>query len=158
MAQEEGEGIPLKMANEYRRTNRMGPLTSEQFEARKAVIRANNQKAEEAVMGKRVQTLSRIHNQTPRTLQTSRVHRAPRALQIRNCHKEQTVFQMKKQKRSKLKGRTLKVQKASNASPLWNTTRKRRRSKAVKQRSKTRQVQIITFQLTHTFLQVRTKV
>ena len=47
MAQEEGEGIPLKMANEYRRTNRMGPLTPEQFEARKAVIRANNQKAEE---------------------------------------------------------------------------------------------------------------
>ncbi len=60
MVQEEGEGIPLKMANEYRRTNRMGLLTPEQFEARKAVIRANNQKAEEAVMGKRVKSSNLI--------------------------------------------------------------------------------------------------
>jgi hypothetical protein len=56
--QEEGEGIPLKMANEYRRSNKMELLTQEQFEARKAVIRANNQKAEEAIRRKSVQTLS----------------------------------------------------------------------------------------------------
>ncbi len=54
--EEEGEGIPLKMANEYRRSNRMEPLTKEQHEARKAVIRANNQKAEEAI--------KRMHDQT----------------------------------------------------------------------------------------------
>jgi hypothetical protein len=56
--EEEGEGIPLKQMNECRRSNRMAPLTQEQHEARKAVIRANNQKAEEAVKRKSVQTQS----------------------------------------------------------------------------------------------------
>ena len=56
--EEEGEGIPLKVANEFRRTNGMEPLTKEQHEARKAVIWANNKKAEEAVMKIRDQTNS----------------------------------------------------------------------------------------------------
>ncbi len=56
--EEEGEGIPLRQMNEYRRSNRMEPLTKEQHEARKAVIRANNQKAEaeEALRLRGVQT------------------------------------------------------------------------------------------------------
>ncbi len=41
--EEEGEGIPLKQMNEYRRSNRMEPLTKEKHESRKAVIRANEQ-------------------------------------------------------------------------------------------------------------------
>ncbi len=47
--EEKGEGIPLKQMNEYRRSNRTELLTKEQHEARKAVVRGNNQKAEEAV-------------------------------------------------------------------------------------------------------------
>ncbi len=61
--EEEGEGIPLKQMNEYRRSNRMELLTKEQHEARKAVIRGKNQKAEEAVRRKSAQTQS---NQTER--------------------------------------------------------------------------------------------
>ncbi len=56
--QKEGEGISLKVANEYRRTNQMEPLPKEQHEARKAVIWANNKKAEEAVRRMRDQTNS----------------------------------------------------------------------------------------------------
>ena len=79
MAQEEGEGIALKMANEYRRTNRMELLTPEQFEARKAVIRGNNEKAEEWVKAKRVQTLSDQDTQsnTLNTSQRDRKHTKP---------------------------------------------------------------------------------
>ena len=44
--EEVNEGIPLKTANEFRRTNRMEPLTNEQWEQRRAVIRANNEKLE----------------------------------------------------------------------------------------------------------------
>ena len=40
--EEVNEGIPLKTANEFRRTNRMEPLSKEQWEQRKAVIRENN--------------------------------------------------------------------------------------------------------------------
>ncbi len=54
--EEEGEGIPLKQMNEYRRSNRMEFLTKEQHDAKKAVIRANNQKAEEALKLKGIQT------------------------------------------------------------------------------------------------------
>jgi hypothetical protein len=54
--EEEGEGIPLKQMNEYRMSNRMELLTKEQHDARKAVIRANNQKAEEALKLKGAQT------------------------------------------------------------------------------------------------------
>ena len=56
--QAEGEGSPLKVTNEYRRTNRLEPLTKEQHEARKAVIWANNKKAEAAVRRMRDQTNS----------------------------------------------------------------------------------------------------
>ena len=44
--EEVNEGIPLKTAKEFRRTNRMEPLTNEQWEQRRAVIRANNEKLE----------------------------------------------------------------------------------------------------------------
>jgi hypothetical protein len=54
--EEEGGGIPLKQMNEYRRSNRMQPLTKEQHEARQAVVRAKNQKAEEALRLKGIQT------------------------------------------------------------------------------------------------------
>ena len=41
--QEEGEEIPLKVMNEIRRSNRMEPLTKEQHNKRKALIKANRQ-------------------------------------------------------------------------------------------------------------------
>ena len=56
--EEEGEGTPLKQMNEYRRSNRMEPLTKEQHDKRKAVIRGNNLEAQEAVIRMRKQTNS----------------------------------------------------------------------------------------------------
>jgi hypothetical protein len=44
--------------NEFKRTNRMEPLTQEQHVKKKAVIRENNLKAEEAVRRKNVETPS----------------------------------------------------------------------------------------------------
>ena len=48
--EEVDEGIPLKTANEFRRTNRMEPLSKEQWEQRRAVIRANNEKLEKQLV------------------------------------------------------------------------------------------------------------
>jgi hypothetical protein len=62
--QEEGEGIPLKQMNEYRRSNRMKLLTKEQHDKKKVVIRENNLKAKEAVRRKSAETQS---NQTERS-------------------------------------------------------------------------------------------
>ncbi len=78
---EEGEGIPLKQMNEYRRSNRMQPLTKEQHEARQAVVRANNQKAEEALRLKCIQTQSdqpdRSSSRIPSNMQRSSDAQSP---------------------------------------------------------------------------------
>jgi hypothetical protein len=73
--EEEGGGIPLKQMNEYRRSNRMQPLTKEQHEARQAVVRAKNQEAEEALRLKGIQTQldqpDRSNIEVPSNMQSS---------------------------------------------------------------------------------------
>ena len=65
--EEVNEGIPLKTANEFRRTNRMEHLTNEQWEQRRAVIRANNEKLEKQLeQMKGAQTKSNLSDQNVR--------------------------------------------------------------------------------------------
>ena len=66
--EEVDEGIPLKTANEFRRTNRMEPLSKEQWEQRKAVIRGNNERLEkQLVQMKSAQTKSNLSDQNVRS-------------------------------------------------------------------------------------------
>jgi hypothetical protein len=66
--EEVDEGIPLKTANEFRRTNRMEPLSKEQWKQRKAVIRGNNEKLEkQLVQMKSAQTKSNLSDQNVRS-------------------------------------------------------------------------------------------
>jgi hypothetical protein len=151
--EEEGEGIPLKQMNEYRRSNRMELLTKEKHDARKAVIRANNQKAEEALKLKGVQTQldQTEHGAFKHSDLFKHAKLFEHAVIIRRKHCVRQRIRKDRRKEG-----ILNVPETSNALPIWNTIRRKQRSKAREQRSKTRQVYNPTFQLIHFLLQVWT--